>query len=330
MTSIKKILIATGNNASLVKSLDFPGIAVEEIPAFPEGFSEYERCASLNDSLLVCEINTRNANDIMSFFRKYAPASFGHFCIYPEFDGLYRSSLIDIGMCDIITSADPRLIFRCLRTVCFGERHPFRGTVHLMSDTLPFARLLNTAVRRFHYEVKNAHSTDELIRLSEKGTPDLFLVDMDTSGFDSIEFAKKASASSSLKKAPLVFYKDMRNGLFVHDINPNLQRLAKVILSREELLNLLLTLFFLAEIASPAQSFAAFLRKTDLSDKKSLREIFYAGGPDLCYMGNFFSHECFSTMANAGRNIIDLIERIEPLRWMISPLEKRPTCAGGV
>ncbi len=327
---MKKIILATSNNASFKQSLEFSGAEVEAIHVFPEGLSEFERFSSQKDVLLVCEINNRNVNDVISLCQKNAHYLFDHFCIYPEFDGSLRTPLIESGMCDIVTTDDVQFAARCLRAIFFSEKQPTRGAIHLMSDASPFLRLLGKVARRFNYGVKIANSTDELIRLSEKETPALFLVDMDTIGFDSIEFAKKSSASSSIKKAPLILYKDTRNGLFVHDFNPAMQRLAKVILSKEELLNLLLTLFFLSGIASPAHVFTAFLQRADLSGAQSFREIFYAGGPDLCYTGNCFSHECFGALAKAGENIINLIERIEPLRWLVSPLEKRPTCAGGV
>ncbi len=327
---MKKIILATSNNASFKQSLEFSGAEFEEIRAFPESFTEFERFSSRGDVLLVCEINNRNVNDVISLFQKYAHHLFDHFCIYPEFDGSLRIPLIESGVCDISTTDDFQFAARCLRAIFFSEKRPTRGTIHLMSDASTFLHLLGNVARRFHYDVKHVSSTEQLIHLSEKEISDLVLVDMDTIGFDSIEFAKKTSASSSIKKAPLIFYKDMRSGLFVHDFNPALQRLAKVILSREELLNLLLALFFLSGITSPAHVFTAFLQRADLSGAKRLREIFYAGGPDLCYRGNIFSQECFGALAKAGENIINLIERIEPLRWLVSPLSKRPTCAGGV
>lgn len=327
---MKKIFLATSNNASISKFLEFPEAIIEEIPDFPESIPKTVQSISLADSLLICEINNYTVNGVISFFQQHSHISFNHFCMYPEFDGSLRLQLIESGLCNIIITSDSQLASRCLRTIDDSIKQPFRGTVHIMSNASPFLRLLGRVVRRFHYDVKNAYSTDELIELSETQTPDLFLVDMDTCGFDSIEFAKKTSAGISIKKAPLILYKDMRNGLFVHDFNPTLQRLAKVILSREELLNFLLTLLFLSEISSPANAVTSFLQKTDIAGGKRFREIFYASGPDLCYVGNFFSGESFATLAKAGERINDLIERIEPLRWMISPLKKNPTCAGGV
>ncbi len=327
---MKKIFLATPDYAMLKEYFEFPNAIIEELPDFPANIAKTDQCTFLHGSLLVCEINTRNVNEVMVFFQKCAHQSFEHLCIYPEFKDSLRSSLIESGLCDIITSGDPQLAAQCIRAIHLGEKLPFRGYIHILSDTSTFSSMLKKMAKRFRYEVRNVHAIDELIQLSEKETPALFLVDMDTTGFDSIEFAKKASIKTSMKKAPLILYKGMRDGLFVHDFNPVLQRLAKVIFSREELVNLLLTLFFLSEIASPANTFAIFLQRTDLLGGKRFKEILFTAGPELCYTGNLFSKKCLSELAESGAHIINLTKRIEPLRWMISPLTKRPTCAGGV
>lgn len=327
---MNKIILATGNNTSFKELLGFANVIIETIPDFPGSIYGSAFSASSSGALLIFEVNNRNIDGIISFFHAHRLESFKLFCIYPEFDGFNRQSLIDIGICDLTSRTDPEFVAECLRAVYFSTTASVRGTVHIMSDTNSFLGIVETIVRRFFYTVKIVGSIGALMELSEKETPELFLVDMDTRGFDNIEFVKRASACSSIKKAPLVLYKDMRNGLFVHDVAPGLKRLTKVILSREELLNLLITLFFLTEIGTPARIFNTLIQNSDLSVGKSFREIFYAGGPDLCYRSSFFSPSQFGTLEETSEKIAHLLKRTEPLRWLITPLDNSPTCAMGV
>jgi hypothetical protein len=327
---MKNILIAAQNQQlihELRTAFAHDAVLIHELRA---PFSTLNTSVDVHDSIIVYELIRDTISEFIAFIQNNPHLAPHAYCIGTPIDDACRITLIETGICNLFESANPKRIAQCIRAIHWNENIYTRGTVHALCDATPFSGIVATVISRYCYDLNIVSSIGELISLSERETPALFVVDMDASGFNSQEFAKKATNASSIKKAPLILYKDLRNGLFVHDFFPGIHRLTRVILSREELLNLLITLFFFAEIAGPSRILNTFGFSPDVAAEKTLREIFYDGGPDLCYRGTMFSLEHFETLKSTSDALLDLIARIEPLRWLISPLEKKPTCAGGV
>lgn len=320
---MKKVIIATSNNAAInnalhrwstipVKTQEL-SLGMEEVDVFKTDFS---------NALFICEINKHSLDWILTLSRKSAHINLHIFCICPNIDELNKQVLIDNGICDVMNYKDPQFIISCVNAIYLQKSEPSNGTMCILSNDQPFFRIVEAIAQRFRFIVHRTNTIDELITRVENEFPSLILVDMDTKNFSSIEFVKKTLYHAPFKKSILIIYKDTRSGLFVYDIPKSINRLTQAILSREELINMLLTLFFYTEITVPFDTIHRYALTSPRQHIPSLRNTFLSVGFDLCFATQCFAEENFSKILNASATLSNLLFKIEPLRWLIVPLEK--------
>ncbi|MCX7679246.1 MAG: hypothetical protein N2316_08490 [Spirochaetes bacterium] len=324
---MKKIIIVTSNSASIKNAVQGMCASLLEIKELSINLLTNIEMMDFSNSLLIYEIQPSSINWLLSRISELHRVGTNVFCIATNWDESLKQVLIEHGICDLTSCKDPQYVSRCIGTIYFNPQHKINGTVYLLSNDDPFSRIVSHIAQRFFYKINRLHTIAELIALVEKEIPTMMIVDMDTDGFTSVEFIKKTLYAPSFKKSPLIIYKDMRKGLSVDDLPSGIRRLTQAILSREELLNLLLILFFQSEIDSPCSTILPFWMQTASRNIPPLRQIFFEKGLELCFKTDTFLSRNFEQLQRATNSLCDLLYRAEPLRWLIYPLEKKATCA---
>ena len=253
-------------------------------------------------------------------------------CLAAAPGDMERRELLELGISDLLDPGDPEPAARYIAAItAIGKAAP-GGKILSNEPQGPFAKVLGSIAERFGFALDLVGGADGLLAALADGPVELILVNIGARGFDITEFMKKAYSSPHIKKYPLLAYKDMAEGLFVHEITSGLSRLTKSILSRDELLNLLITLFYKNE-TGPLVAGARALLDADNpggAGMSSLRRLFYATGPELCDMTAIFTGERFARSLEAGAALHRAIQKTAGFLWLISPPRTGPTCGGGV
>ena len=325
------IYLATGDNARYMNALEASGLRATALPAPVEDYAPFIEAGAAGPALLLLELSRENRRFLETPSPLLARPDFRIICLAPAPGEAERRGLLELGISDLLEPGDPGTAARYLAAISSCGNAAPRGKVLANEPPGPFARVLGSIAGRFGFSLDCADGPDGLLGALTHGPVELILVNIGARGFDITEFMKKAYANPDIKKYPLLAYKDMAEGLFVHEITSGLSRLTKSILSRDELLNLLITLFYKYE-TGPLVSGARALLGADSPagvDTSSLRRLFYSTGPELCDMTSILSGERFARSLEAGAELHHAIQKTAGFLWLISPPRTGPTCGGG-
>jgi len=323
-----QVILATRDNSLYRRVLEVHGLPLIEHATPCERSPEGPKSAGPG-SYIIAEMagsDIAPARDL----RSACPGS-DILCLAPVFEESMRGPLVDLGISDLLTRWDPAGLARLVGAMAVRRNLPLRGRIAVLEESASFRDILASIACRFGLTTEYASSIDELLEYLESNAVELILVNIGCRGFDMAEFVKKSYANSAIKKYPLIVYKDLAEGLYVHEITSGLNRLTKSILSREELLNMLVTLLFRVETDPLVREINALCGKEGRTGNNgsALRRLFYEAGTDLCDCEALFSEKRYTRYREVIGKLESAITITDPLRWLISPAKKRPTCAGG-
>lgn len=286
------------NNYTLLEIPDFDNSGIEKLT---------ERVKLLyNKSKLICFSETMSLN-----LRKY---------------------LLNTGISDCITDFSPERIASYLKNLNVKPETK-TGNFLILDDNELQRNMLNSIIKRFGYSTLFVSSVEELFQ--NTGDPEniMVLINIGTSKMDLNGLVRKSFNSSEIKKNPVIAYKCMDQGLFVHEIINGLNRLTKVILSPEELYCTLTDMLFKKEITSHTNSYINSLKyeKYFTYAGKTIQQIYYENHGDPCGQESIFERERIDSMIESAEMIRKTLIRAEGIIWLkhSETSQKRPTCGAG-
>ncbi len=206
-----------------------------------------------------------------------------------------------------------------------------RGSFALLESVAPRAALLRAVIERFGYEAVPCAGADELFSLIQNADFQGVLFSLGTPGLDLAAFIRKALAGGDARRVPFYPYKDMHEGLFVHEIISGLNRIARVIMSPAELLSHLANLLFRKELFTLTDRLNRTIEFTGNIQfvRESPARIYHTMGMDLFSMGNALSDEAHGPLCDIVSEVRSLLLKSEGLRWLGIDAVKKPTCGPG-
>jgi hypothetical protein len=325
------IFLATGDNDRYRKALETSGLRAAALPAAAEEYASFIEANSTGAVLLLLELTGENRGFLETPSAFLARPDLKIVCLSAAPGETERRKLLELGISDLLVAGDPEPAARYIAAItAIGNAAP-GGKILSNEPRGPFAKVLGSIAERFGFSLCLTGGVDGLLGALAHGPVELILVNIGARGFDITEFMKKSYSNPDIKKYPLLAYKEMAEGLFVHEITSGLSRLTKSILSRDELLNLLITLFYKYE-TGPLVSGARALLGADSPagvDTSSLRRLFYSTGPELCDMTAILTGERFARSLKTGAALHLAIQKTAGFLWLISPPRTGPTCGGG-
>ncbi len=323
------IYLATGDNGRYADAARSAGFSSEDAQLGTGGPARMDACSG--KCLLMMELSTEHCAFLREWISRGPAFRPEILCIGNPPGDAERRELLDLGISDLLPAGNPALAMKYAGAIIGNGEPGGRGRVLLHDKEALFTRVLKSIAGRYGYALDIAGNIDALFASAVEKPAELVLVNIGARGFDMAEFVKKAYSSAEIKKYPLVAYKDMTEGLFVHEVTTGLNRLTKTILSRDELLNLLVTLFYRNE-TGPLLGEARALLDADSpagTDTSTLRRLFYAAGPELCTMTKIFDAGRFSLSLDTCAALHGAVLKTAGFTWMITPPRDCPTCGGG-
>lgn len=327
-------LITTGNSLhnNYLTKMNFP---VNEFPAAVDLEDLKKKIKAENKNFTVLELTDEIVRDYINFkdITDFLYHNTKLICITDRLLPDVEKTLIKCGIADCLTTTDPSAIASYIR-VLDQQENSQNGKFLILDDNTAHTRILNSIMNRFGYKTEFIQNEESLYAKCSENHIEMVLVNLGTKGLDLNSIIRKSYANSDIKKNPLICYKCMDEGLFVHELTSGLHKITKVILTPFELYSFLADMLFKKEIITAS----AKLNKSLNFDKyrgystESLSNIYYSIQESLCSQESLFEDETISSMINHTKSISKTIAKMEGLKWLNNDNGKnlkKATCGEG-
>lgn len=253
-------------------------------------------------------------------------------CVTDNLHAAAKNTLIRCGIADCLTTTDTRVIASYIKILDQRENHK-SGKFLILDDNTAHIKLLSSIIKRFGYKTEFITDGNSLYEKCSESNIEMILVNLGTKGLDLNSIIRKSYGNSDIKKNPLICYKCMNEGLFVHELISGLHKITKVILTPAELYNFLTDILFKKEIITISAKLNKALRFDDYRNysTESISRIYYSIGESLCSQESLCTDDAVKNMASLTKGINKTLTKVEGLRWLNSEKEdrKKATCGAG-
>lgn len=244
-----------------------------------------------------------------------------------------RSFLLQNGLPHCITGFDPLRISLYIRHLDYTPGKS-GGRFLILDDNSIHKNILNAIIQRFGYDTCFISTVEDLFkRITDPGNV-MLLINIGTEKLDLNGIVRKSYMNPDIKKIPVIAYKCMEQGLFVHEVINGLHRLTKVILSPEELYCMLTDMLFKKEIISYTGFYVRSLKYEKFSTyaEKSIQQIYYEIQTDICGQESLFDRERIESLIKSAESIRNCLIKIDGITWLrqVEVSQKKSTCGAGV
>ena len=254
-------------------------------------------------------------------------------CITDNLLPTVEETLVKCGIADCLCTTDSSEIASYIRVLDQRENSK-NGKFLILDDNSAHIRILNSIIKRFGYKTEFIQDVESLYAKCAEKQTEMVLVNLGTKNLDLNSMIRKSYANSDIKKNPLICYKCMDEGLFVHELISGLNKITKVILTPFELYSFLADMLFKKEIISASSK----LNKSVKFDKyrkystESLSQIYYSIQENLDSQESLFKGDTLKNMINHTKAISKTITKMEGLKWLNNDNKerlKKTTCGVG-
>lgn len=326
--------LITGKNELLRQPLHNEGFVVNEFSPAAENHSLNEKIVRGRNNYTLLEISdSGNGPDeklterIRLLYEKSKLICFTENMQLP-----LRKYLLKTGISDCITEFSPERIASYIKYL--NIKPEIRtGTFIILDDNEQQKNMFNSIIKRFGYNTVFVTTAEELFSRINEPDNIMILINIGTAGLDLNGLVRRSFVNSDIKKNPVVAYKCMDQGLFVHELINGLNRLTKVILSPEEIYCMLTDMLFKKEITSFTSSYISSLRyeKIHTYAGKTMQQIYYENHGDPCSQESLFDRGRIDSMIESSEMIRRTLIRAEGIIWLrySEGAQNRPTCGAG-
>ncbi len=228
-----------------------------------------------------------------------------------------RETMLKYGISDIIGAGDTERIINYI-TALHSLKDFSTGKIAIFEKQPVTSRHLGNIIRQFGFTPVFMDSFNSFEKLLKKENVQMVLLNLEFDRVTIKNLIKKTINDMEIRMVPVISYKDMARGIFVHEIVSGLNRLTKVILSHEELYSYLLDLLFRKKIipVTDILNKSADYESSAYYSKKTLSQIFYMNEKDMLYSKNILAEENYEGMLHAVSLLRQSLILAEGLKWM--------------
>ncbi len=313
---MKNILLITSKNQQYREALVKRGFAVSEysLPASPDLVREIEKTPPCLASITeVIDGSNESGRELYRVLRRKGQLV----CFAETMKVEEKSFLMDCGLTDVLMPYNESHLVPYLKIIN-EEPTGDAGSFIVLDDVGADKVVMRNIIGRFGYRTIFVDAVDDLFEKATHSGVRFILVNLGTKSLDLNGLVRKFYSHSAARNIPVLAYKDMREGLFVHELVSGLNRLTRYILSREELYSLLVDILFKKEVVP----LVASIRKlTDFDanacyDTETLSQAFFQCEKNIFSQKNLHDGDTLSTMMKAVQGLNRAILKAEGLRWL--------------
>ena len=313
---MKRICLITSKNSLYRNTLAARGYAVSEY-GFPPAPALAAEILGLDaGDIIFVEANDVSIGAYGDLYRAIGSRE-RVYCCAEDLTKENRCFLLECGFSDLLAGHDDEKLAAVLRTA--GAVSDLNtGTIVALEHGTAVRKVLRSIIGRFCYRVVFVSSAEELFEKTVDGSVQFVLVNIGAAGLDLNGLVRKSYSRELARSAPVLAYKDMRQGLFVHELVSGLNRLTKYILGLEELYGILVELLYRKELVP----LVAALRKLAACeanacfDTESLGRAFFSCEKTIFTQASLLADATFDATAEIGQRIQGVIMKVESLKWL--------------
>ena len=326
--------LITSKNEQLRQPLNNRGFVVNEFSPSAENNNLEEKIFKGKNNYTLLEITASDSAALNKLSERvemlYEKSKL--ICLSGALTPVLRKFLLKSGIADCITDFSPERIASYIENLNI-KPDPSPGTFIILDDDHLQKNMLNSIIKRFGFNTLFVSSVEELFQNVSGPDNMMILINIGTEGIDLNGLVRKSFISTDIKRNPVIAYKCMDRGLFVHEIINGLNRLTKAILSPEELYCMLTDMLFKKELLSYTNSYINSLKyeKYASYSVKTIQQIYYENNVSSCRQESLFEKERIDSMIESAEMVRKTLIRAEGIIWLRYPdsLQDRPTCGAG-
>ena len=274
-------------------------------------------------SYLVMEVNDENISTAGKIFGQI-DGRCRTVCLIPAISGRIKSFLLEHGISDIVEGTDPNVLAAYLKSLETVEKQGSK--ILILEDNLSVKRILENIITAFDYMPVFHLTGDEVLESLKLQSVQLILINLGLKNFDLNGFIRKSCMRMDLKKIPLIAYKNMKEGILVHEVISGLNRLTKFILDTEELYSFLLDVLFRKKTMELVDSISKNIeyQNNSIFARDPLSQIYFSQGGRLFELDEMLEKSRIVSLKSSIDRLMGLFVRAEGLLWLKKkPVKKR-------
>lgn len=319
----RPLILITSKNALFREKLAEKGFSVSEY-SFPLSDADCEQLrAAPSGCTAIVEVDERHADKDAAWYSLVRQKS-DIVCAVGDLTSRVRGFLLDQGIADAMRDSDAEKLAAVIDKVattapCDG------GRFIIFEDNPPVRAVLRSILSRFGYSAVFTTTTAEFFETAERAGVRFVLVNLSAGGLDLNGLVRGFHSRPYLREIPFLAYKNMREGLFVHELVTGLNRLTRYILGIDELYGFLVRFLF----AKACLPLVGELKRVSCMDALSgygpgtLAKAFFSMERELFSQPDILEDGRVEAIAEISEGIHSLVLRTESLRWLRVPLSKQ-------
>lgn len=326
---MKNILLVTSKNPLYRDLLVTRGYSVSEygLPVSQGALREIEKISSCAAAITeALDGSVENRRDLYRALRSKGPV----ICFARAMSEEMKSFLLDHGISDVLMHCNGNHLVPYLKIIS-EEPAAGMGSFIMLDDNRSDREVVRNIVGRFGYMTVFVNTVEELLEKAEQPGARFILVNLGLKTLDLNGMVRKFYSNRAARSIPVLAYKDMREGLFVHELVGGLNRLTRYILSREELLSLIVDLLFRKEVI-PLVASIRKLADFDANacyDTETLSQAFFLCEKNIFDQKNLHDDATLASMMDAVRGLNRAILKAEGLKWLRMKIDRRDINTAG-
>ncbi len=280
---------------------------------------------SCDRGYVVAEVNDLNIKDISGILGKLSQSR-KVICIAESVSETLKEILLDRGIIDLIGTRYAARIPDYIDSI--EDRDPAKlGRILILEDHKATEKILNEIINRFDYEAIFIDSIEYLSESINKNNIQMILLNLGMEDLNLVKLISMYNSHRRMRDLPVISYKDMDKGIFVHEIISGLNRLTKVILSKEELFSFLVDILFRKKVIPAVEKINSSMKynETSFFREETLSKLYYNRSEFLFSMTNILSDENIEIILKALKDMEKDFIKIDGLRWLIIDKSRDPS-----
>ncbi len=325
---MKKLLLATTKNFYYRESLPKNGYSITEcnLPASTEDLDGIKCHQPFDVCIIEFKEEMTEANaDLYSLFGGKTKV----LCLADQIGSKGREFLINKGISDLLLRSRANQLIPYLEIMSESPGGG-AGTIVVLDDNNPVIGIVSNIIGRFNYTPTPIGSVEELFNSALDSRTRFVLVNLGVKSLDLNGLVRKFYNGTYTGTIPVVVYKDMREGLFVHELVGGLNRLTRFILSIDELFSFLVDILFKKEILPHIASIKKASEFEDLYSysEETVSRVFFMNEKRFFNQANILNDENFNQMVDITSKIKKSLLMVEGLKWLRIETDKRSSVLG--
>jgi hypothetical protein len=249
-------------------------------------------------------------------------------CITENPDERLSSMLLSAGVCDCLFTIDPHYTAAYIAALSTRQTCD-NGTFAVLDSNSPHVRIISGIVSRFGFNVMQTETIEEFYSYISSNTPVMTLINLGTD----VDFNRfiRESHSSTLKKSPVIAYKELSEGLFIHEVLNGLNRITRLILSPGELYHMLADMLIKKNIISGASALNRSIEYDRYGHYRNmtLQQMYYEIHTNPCAQQSLITCDRSEAIMNELEGIRRCLILTAGINWLACPAGTKPTCEAG-